>query len=365
MTVQEIAPGQPRVVTEEDIRGTDRRWRRGMVPVAAGDSVKDDGTPDYGLFGPGSMVWEVLLHPATVVFHHVGQQIAQDTYLPIVAGIRDHEPIVRQAREGVFSGFDGFERSSRGAGIHGIMWLSDTNTAVSMANFLHKVHQKVAGDVIDVGNPELGGYAAAGPRESMWAALTEMHPMLRMYEAFAYRDGKAPHRLSDEQRDRFIRECAPYLRAHGTPEDKIPQNMADLKALYAEYDQLFGPSSTVRISPEYGYDYLEILTESATKTYHPSQNPALRMQTLLYREPHKAAVGALPHRARVALGLTPEQEEEAIAETARFQERAWEMQQPEMEREVLQMQWGPDCVRLFESARALHRKALEEQGSPL
>src|SRR5882757_8099411 len=102
-------------VTKADILGTERRWRRGMEPVAAGDSLLPDGTIDYGVFGPGSVVWDVLLHPSIVVFHHIGQKLAQDTYKPIVAGIRDHEPVVKKALKGELTAFDGFERASRGA----------------------------------------------------------------------------------------------------------------------------------------------------------------------------------------------------------------------------------------------------------
>jgi hypothetical protein len=35
--------------------------------IPAGKSLNDDGTPGYGIFGLGSIIWEVLLHPATIV----------------------------------------------------------------------------------------------------------------------------------------------------------------------------------------------------------------------------------------------------------------------------------------------------------
>ena len=355
------APTAPQQVTSAMMRGTDRRWKRGMEPVPAGGSLKSDGTPDYGLFGPGSMVWEVLLHPSTVVFHHIGQSLAQDTYMPIVAGIRDHEPIVKKALEGTLTAFDGYERASRGAGIHGIMWLGDTATATSMADFLRKVHGKVKGDVIDISHPELGGYAAAEPRELMWAALTELHPMLRMYEAFAFRGGKKPHRLTDEQRDQFIREAGAYLRIHHAPENEIPTNMAELKALYAKYDDLFGHSDTIGINPERGYHYVKVLGESIVKNLGPSQKRAIRITTLVYQTPKKAAVGAFAPKARRALGVSPEQDAAALAETSRFLRRAWWMQQWPTERYILRAMWGPYGVKFFKNARKLHKQALKRR----
>lgn len=62
-----------RIVTKERLAGNAQRWRRFGEPVPAGHSLKEDGTPDYGLFGPGSMVWQVLLHPATIVFQYAFQ----------------------------------------------------------------------------------------------------------------------------------------------------------------------------------------------------------------------------------------------------------------------------------------------------
>jgi hypothetical protein len=66
----------------------------------------------------------------------------------------------------------------------------------------------------------------------MWAALTEMHPMIWVYEAFAFRDGTLPHRLPPEKRDQFIAETAEYCRRVDSPEIEIPHSMAELRALY-------------------------------------------------------------------------------------------------------------------------------------
>jgi uncharacterized protein (DUF2236 family) len=344
-------------VTKADILGTERRWRRGREPIPAGVLLNEDGTPDYGVFGPGSVVWDVLLHPSIAVFHHIGQVLAQDTYKPIVAGIRDHEPVVRKAREGALTVFDGFERASRGAGIHGIMWLSDTTTAQSMADFLHKVHTKVAGPIIDQGEPELGGYAASEPRESMWAALTEMHPMLRMYEAFAFRDGKRPHRLSPEQRDQFIKEAGAYLRIHHAPEDEIPTNMAELRALYAKYDRFFGHSDTIQISPDYGDNYMTLMTDSVKKNFKLSQLRAAIPMLVLYQLVRTPAIGALPPKARQALGLTPEEDARAVKAAKRALPLMWLLQRRPIERHYLRLMWGPDGVKLFDAARKLHKQA--------
>jgi len=344
-------------VTKERMLGTERRWRRFGEPVPAGRSLTAEGSPDYGIFGPGSVVWDVLLHPAVIVFHHAGQQQMQDAYAPIGAGIRDHEPLTRKAREGTLTAFDTFERASRGAGMHLPMWLGDTPTAQLMAKHLHNIHRKVAGDLIDSGRPELGGYAASEPREAMWAALTEMHPMLRIYEAFAFRDGRLPHRLPAEKRDQFVAEVAAYCRLHGAPEDEIPTTMAELSALYAKYAELFTPSKTRNLDPRTGEDYRDLMAASIKKNFRPSHVRAIIPTIVLYIVLGLPVTGAMSRKARTAMGLGPARQAVAVASTTLALPLAWLMQRPRIERYYLRLMWGPDGVTLIESARALHAEA--------
>ncbi|MDX2683744.1 oxygenase MpaB family protein [Streptomyces soliscabiei] len=346
-------------ITREDLLGTERRWRRFGEPTAAGESLNEDGTPDYGIFGPGSVAWEVLLHPATVVFLNAAQGAVQTKgYNPINAGLRDRDPVTRKAREGTLNMLDVFDRLSRNSGMHAPMWLGDSKTAKLMAKHLHNIHKKVAGDVIDTVRPELGGYAASEPRDAMWAALTEMHPMLRVYEAFAFRDGKFPHRLSPEQRDQFVAETGAYLRLVGAPEEDIPTNMAELGALYEKYADLFEPSTTVNKMPDTGEDWVKLSMETVTKNFHISHLRALvpyLLQTTLVELP---VMGALPARMRRSMGLSPRKDKVAARAAKLFLPIAWLMQQGPYERYVLRRMWGPDSIRLLESARRLHEETL-------
>jgi uncharacterized protein (DUF2236 family) len=306
------------------------------------------------------MVWEVLLHPATITFHHAGQQQMQKMYKPIEAGVRDHEPISRKARRGTLTVFDTFERVSRGAGMHVPMWLGDTDTATRMAKHLHNIHKRVAGDVIDVSQPELGGYAASSPRESMWAALTEMHPMLRVYESFAFRDGKLPHRLSPQQRDQFISEVAAYCRLHGAPTDEVPTTMSDLAGLYAKYDTLFQHSSTIDVIPETGEDVHELMAQSIKKNFRLSHLRAAIPVFVIFVLLGPPVTGALSGKARRSMGLSPRKDKGAVVAKKLALPLAWLFQRRPVERHLMRLLWGPDAVALFESARKLHKQALED-----
>ncbi|SEG63163.1 hypothetical protein SAMN05444920_103577 [Nonomuraea solani] len=347
-----------RIVTKERIEGTAQRWRRFGEPVPAGGSVKEDGTPDYGIFGPGSMVWQVLLHPATIVFQYAFQGLMQSTYKPVIAGVRDHDPLSRNTRKGTVTIFDLFERGQRNSGMHAPMWLGDTETARRMAKHLHTIHKKVAGDVIDVGAPELGGYAASEPRDAMWAALTEMHSMLWLYENFAFRDGLPPHRLSRAQREQYIAETAAYCRLVGAPEEEIPTSMAELDRLYAKYDDLFGTSKSMAIYPDNGQSFPMQMFGTMKKNFHRSQLPALFYAGVLdhglFRQ---LAAGASSGRLRKSLGMGRARSAVAVATLKISLPFIWMMQRGRFERHYMRLMWGPDGVTLIEAARALQKTA--------
>ncbi|CQR65573.1 oxygenase MpaB family protein [Streptomyces leeuwenhoekii] len=350
--------------TKEHVFGTERRWRRFGEPVPAGGSLREDGTPDYGIFGPGSMAWEVLLHPATLIFLNAAQSLVQiKSYKPITAGLRDHDPMSRKAQAGTLTMHDVYDRFARNAGMHAPMWLGDTKTAQNMAKHLHNIHQKVAGNVIDIGRPELGGYAASSPRDAMWAALTEMHPMLRAYEAFAFRGGKLPHRLPRRQRDRFIADSAAYLRLVGAPEEDIPTTTTELADLYEKYADLFQASKTALVIPGVGENYMELIDKTLKKNFHFSHLRGLIpyvLQTSMLALP---MTGALPAKARRSMGVGPVKSAVSVVAAKLVLPVVWLMQQPPFEKYVLRRMWGPDAMKLIESARRLHREELERRTS--
>jgi uncharacterized protein (DUF2236 family) len=347
-----------RVLTDEKFLGTASRWRRLGEPVAAGDSTKPNGDPDYGLFGPGTMVWEVLLHPATVVFEAVMQSLLQTTYKPIVAGVRDHDIISRKARAGTLTVFDVFERFQRNSGMHAPMWLGDTKTAQTMADHLGRVHKSVVGDVIDIASPELGGYDAASPREVMWAAVTEMDAMLHLYESFAFQGSEPPRKLSAAQRDQYWKEAAAYVRLVGAPEDEIPTSDGEVEALYEKYDKLFGHTPTIDILPNTGENFAELTQEVIQKNFHPSQAKAAERIQSEFGDMRAPVFGALRERSRRHTGLDDVGCAAAVQAVKDALPSIKLKQEGENERQAMRLMWGPDGVMLIDKARALHAKVL-------
>lgn len=342
------------LVTRERLRGTARRWRRHGAPTVA---TKSDDPAARGVFGPGSLAWDILLHPAVIVFQSPAQFILQLTYKPVVAGVRDWDPVSKKAHRGELTLFDVFDRGQRNSGIHAPMWLGDGDTAKRVSQHLIRVHEKVAGDLIDVGEPELGGYDANSPRDSMWAALTEMHSMLWIYERLGFKGLKRTGRLAPELRDRYIAEVSEYCRLFPHDENELPQSMADLQKLYQKYDKLFGVTKTLAIIPETGENFHEVWQDSIKKNYHPSQRK-VKLQFFFQEGLFKLfAMGAVSGKTRKNSGLTPGKEKVVVTARVALLPLVWLLQIPPVERYFLRMMWGPDAVELVAEARKRHKAA--------
>lgn len=345
------------LVSRERLLGTATRWRRHGAPNVATGNAETAETTARGVFGPGSVAWDVLLHPAVIVFQSPAQFILQLTYKPVVAGVRDWDPISKKAHRGELTMFDVFDRGQRNSGIHAPMWLGDKDTATRVSQHLIRVHEKVAGDVIDVGDPELGGYRANSPRESMWAALTEMHSMLWVYERLGFRGLRLPRRLAPELRDRYIAEVSEYCRLFPHDESELPHSMAELKKLYQKYDDLFGVTKTLSTIPATGQDFHKLWMDSIKKNYHPSQRK-VKVQLFFQEGLFKLlAMAAVSGKTRKNSGVTPGKEKMILASRVLMLPLVWLVQRPAIERYFLRMMWGPDAVELVNAARKLHAEA--------
>jgi uncharacterized protein (DUF2236 family) len=227
-----------------------------------------------------------------------------------------------------------------------------------MAEHLHRVHKRVASDIIDVGDPELGGYAASEPRDAMWAALTEMHSMLRMYEAYAFRGFWLPRKLPREKRDQYVAEVAAYARLVGANEEEIPQSAAQLSRLYKKYERFFGQGERMHDIPATGQDSQKLAADVMKQNFHISQLRALRPIVSQFTLMKLPVLGALPVKARRNAGLGLVQRVLAVASRYVFLPFIWVLQRGPLERRAMRLMWGPDGVKLIEAARQLHRAAL-------
>ena len=72
-------------------------------------------------------------------------------------------------------------------------------------------------------------------------------------------------------------------------------------------------------------------------------------------------MGTLLARMRNSMGLGPRKSRRAARAAKLFLLVAWLMQQGPYERYVLRRMWGPDSIRLLESARRLHEQTLAQR----
>ncbi|MGP0174970.1 oxygenase MpaB family protein [Pseudomonas sp. NCHU5208] len=346
-----------KVISKEKLYGKESRWRRYGEPTLAASAEK----VDHGVYGPGSVAWDVVLHPATMVFQSAAQFALQLTYKPVHAGVRDWDPISRKARKGTLTIFDLFDRTQRNSGIHAPMWLGDSVTAKKVAKHLGNIHSKVVGDCINIAEPDLGGYDANSPRESMWAAITEMHSMLWVYESLAFRGLKFPSRMLPEKRDQFFAEVAEYCKLF-PHEEKVPASVEEIKAHYERDKRLFGMPSSIDIIPETGQSFKEVVEESMKKNWHPSQRK-VKFQLFLHNKLFNIPVyAALSGKTRRNMGIPASRDKWIFLGKTLLLPFIWLIQQPPIERYFMRIMWGPDAVKLIMAARKLHAEAKKKRG---
>ncbi|MEO1905681.1 MAG: hypothetical protein ABGX08_01515 [Citromicrobium sp.] len=76
------------IVIRERLLGPTTLWRRHGEPTLAGSAPHIDEE----VFGPGSLAWEVLLHPAITGVQSATQFILQLANKPVFAGVQDNDP---------------------------------------------------------------------------------------------------------------------------------------------------------------------------------------------------------------------------------------------------------------------------------
>lgn len=208
-----------------------RLWRRGPAPVPA-------GSHDYGYFGPGSVVWQVVTHPATALMTAQVTAAFEVRHKGIQAATLQHDPLILDALKGKPAARLFVTRFQRTLGVPLPIVLGDTATADQVAGHLRRVHARITGTM-----PGTDGerYSAGSPENALFAHVTIFHAALRSYEKLAYRDRHAPRRLPDAERDRYFRELVPFAELMGVEPGTAPASMAAVVRYYRSIENDYGP----------------------------------------------------------------------------------------------------------------------------
>ncbi len=221
-----------------------------------------DHAPDPGLFGPGSVSWEVIGDPA-VFLGGIRGLLVQAAHPEVVAGVSDHsryreDPLGRLSRTSSY-----VTATTFGA-------MPEVEAAVAT---VRRAHRPVEG-TSHRGKP----YSAGAPALAAWVHNALTDSFLTAFQAFG------PRRLTTAEADRFVAEQARIGQLLDA--DPLPLTAEELARWVAGHPAV-GPSPGLK--------------EAVAFLANP---PLSTGQRLGYAALLAGAVDTLPVRIRMALGLS-------------------------------------------------------------
>jgi uncharacterized protein (DUF2236 family) len=174
-----------------------------------------DTEPDAGLFGPGSMTWEVLKEPLLVLAG--GRALLMQAAHPHVAqGAIDHSAYAT----------DPFGRLMRTFDWAGAVAFGTTREAEAASRRVVRVHRRVSGRLPGPNATRRVGpksaYSAMDPDLLLWVHATFIDTLLLAHDVLV-------GGLSRRDHDRFVREWEPVARLMGVPQAMLWKSHAGLR----------------------------------------------------------------------------------------------------------------------------------------
>ncbi len=174
------------------------------------ESLAAGRDPDEGFFGPDSLVWEGTRE--TVLLLGGGRAALMQLAHPAVAhAIRDHSAVhtdmLGRFRRTMLSAYD--------------VLFGSVGEALDISRRVHRVHRSIAGRLDDVPGHPVGRYHALDPEAIFWVGATLVETTLLVYEQMV-------RPFTPAERDRLVREAAPFWVLFGAPLEACPTSWADL-----------------------------------------------------------------------------------------------------------------------------------------
>lgn len=310
-------------------------FRRGGPPVVA-------SAGDPGQHGPDSILWEVIDHPAVVAMEVPVTALLQFTHAGMSATFLQHDPLYLAAARGQATAPMVVSRHRRTFGVVVPAIFGDTASAERIATHLRRFHRRMHGVIPGTDEP----YDAMGEELVLYGHVTLMHAALLVYERAGYDRPRPPRRLSDDERDRFWSEAAPFAVSMGACEADVPRSVAEVRAYYASCEDRY-------------FNWGLMLKASArvvAATVRPSQwreHPVDAAIVLALTAAHLPAVGFVPRPARRHLGI-PALADPFIDAAFRVTRPAYALLTiPQLGDAITAWMTGPENFELIQSARAL------------
>lgn len=208
LTVVERAPRRTAAALDPE-HVTARRLDETLDELRRG--VKD---PNAGLFGPGSMMWEIGRE--SICFLGGGRAALLQLAHPYVAHGVDQHSKTRT---------DPFGRFQRTFSNVFDMIYGDLDSAIASARRVHRIHERIRGPIRET----VGRYADGSPyRANEVPALMWVHATLWDSAVQAYELVVRP--LADEEKDRYYEETKRFALLFGIPREALPPDWASFMA---------------------------------------------------------------------------------------------------------------------------------------
>lgn len=197
-----IISEQPEWVSEDDMK-------RSLASLR-----EKDLDPQAGLFGPGSMYWEINKHSAVYFGGTVPAVLMQLAHPWIAVAVGEHSKITTNPRQ-------------RARMTYSFLWsivFGDMEVASRRAMGLHRLHSRVNGTIgEETGRHKTADAYAANERHAMlWVHLTAVYCRANLYEQII-------RPLTLAEKNRLCRESRLFGACFGLPENIYPEDWAALE----------------------------------------------------------------------------------------------------------------------------------------
>ncbi|MDP2227554.1 MAG: oxygenase MpaB family protein [Moraxellaceae bacterium] len=206
--------------------------------------------PEEGLYGPGSMSWEIGKH--SVTFMGAGRAALLQLAHPWVANA------ITQHSKTVSDPFGRFRRTFTNVFT---MTFGSVDQLLDCCIAVHNIHSTMFGKIATEAGAHGAGsaYQANEVNAMLWVHATLWDTSVRMYEMFV-------RPLSMEEKERYYQETKLFAFCFGIPEAALPETWGDFLA----YNEAMWNSDQLAVGPE----ALEIA--SFLFNFHPLARPAMK-----------------------------------------------------------------------------------------
>jgi uncharacterized protein (DUF2236 family) len=230
-------------------------------------AVVNNAEHDGGVLGPGAVAWPVTSHPGALV-GGLRALIIQSLHPLAMAGVAQHSDYVSR----------GMQRLQRTAYYVAAGVFGDTETAHQAGRVVRNMHRKVRGTDPVTGRP----YSADDPDTQLWVHCVEWHSFLAAYRAFG-------PSLTAEEEDGYVAEGAEIAALVGTPRERVPKSVGELREYFASVRPMLCVSAPAREAIDF------VLGPPMTREYLMVQAP-LRVYA-------SAALALVPRDLRRLAGI--------------------------------------------------------------